>query len=135
MANDKIPNVGFHHLAISCKDLDKSIEFYKAIGFTPVASWGEGTGRAAMLDIGNGGIFELFANGSDAPQSNEKMPHFAFSTTCADTCYENAMAAGAVSQMVPTDVDIPATPALKVRIAFVRGLDGEVLEFFQMRND
>lgn len=135
MANEKIPGVGFHHLAIGCADLDKSIAFYKAIGFTEIASWGEGASRAVMLDIGNGGIFELFANGTTEPQANERLLHFAFATCCADTCYASAMAAGAVSHMEPKDVDIQSDPVMKVRIAFVKGPDGELLEFFQYRKE
>jgi len=131
MANSKVPNIGVHHLALASADFDKSIKFYtEGLGFKTVATWGEGDGRAALLDIGNGSHFEIFANGSCDPQQNERMVHFAFATNDPDTAYNNALAAGAVSHIEPKDVDIPATPPLPVRIAFVKGPDGEVLEFF-----
>ena len=133
MANKKIPNIGVHHLALSAVDFDKSIKFYtEGLGFEIVAEWGEGAGRAAMLDIGSGSHFEIFANGNPGAGKDEKFVHFAFATSNPDLAYENAMAAGAVSQMEPKSLEIPATPAMPVRIAFVRGPDDEVLEFFKV---
>ena len=133
MANKKIPNIGIHHLALSAVDYDKTMKFYtEGLGFEVVAEWGEGTGRAALLDIGNGSHFEIFGNGNANEQKDPKFVHFAFATTNPDLAYENAMAAGAVSQMAPQSLEIPATPPIPVRIAFVRGPDGEVLEFFKV---
>ena len=133
MANKKILNIGVHHLAVSVTNFEKSMKFYiEGLGFEKVAEWGEGTGQAALLDIGNGAHFELFANGSANEEKDAKFPHFAFATSNPDLAYENAMAAGATSHMEPQDVNIPATPPLPVRIAFVKGPDGELLEFFKV---
>ena len=133
MANKKIPNIGIHHLALASASYDKSLKFYiEGLGFEKVADWGEGTGRACLLDIGNGSHFEIFANGSANEEKDVKFVHFAFSTTNPDLAYENALAAGAVSHMAPQTLDIPANPPLPVRIAFVKGPDGELLEFFKV---
>jgi len=133
MANKKIPNIGVHHLALSAVDFDKSIKFYtEGLGFEKVAEWGEGTGRAALLDIGNGVCIEVFGNGSANEQKDAKFAHFALATSNPDLAYANAIAAGAVSQAEPKSLEIPATPPIPVRIAFVRGPDGEVLEFFKV---
>lgn len=133
MANKKVPNIGVHHLALSSADYDKCVKFYtEGLGFTVVAEWGEGTGKAALLDIGNGCHFEVFGNGSTNPQKDEKFVHFAFATSSPDEAYKNALAAGAVSHMEPQSLDIPATPPMPVRIAFVKGPDGELLEFFKV---
>ena len=133
MANKKIPNVGVHHLALSVKDFGKSIKFYtEGLGFELVAEWGEGAGKAGLLDIGNGSHFEVFANGSANEEKDAKFVHFALATSNPDLAYKNAMDAGAVSHMEPKSVDIPATPPLPVRIAFVKGPDGELLEFFKV---
>ena len=132
MANKKIPNIGVHHLALFVSDFDKSIKFYtEGLGFETVAEWGEGTGRAAMLDIGNGSHFEVFASGSPNEEKDAKFGHFAFATSNPDIAYENALAAGAVSHMKPQDV-IGVIPGMSVRIAFVKGFDGELLEFFKV---
>jgi len=122
-----------HHLALSAVDYDKSIKFYtEGLGFELVAEWGEGTGRGSLLDIGNGSHFEIFANGTANEQKDAKFAHYAFATSNPDLAYSNAMAAGAASQMEPKSLEIPANPPLPVRIAFVRGPDGEVLEFFKV---
>ena len=132
MANKKIPNIGVHHLALSAFDFDKSLKFYtEGLGFEIVAEWGEGTGRAAMLDIGSGSHFEIFANGNQNEQKDAKFAHFAFATSNPDLAYENAVKGGAVSQMEPKDV-IGVIPNMSIRIAFVVGPDGEVLEFFKV---
>ena len=133
MANKKIPNAGVHHLALSAVDFEKSVKFYtEGLGCEVVAEWGEGTGKAALLDIGNGSHFEIFANGNTNEQKDAKFVHFAIATSNPDLAYENALAAGAVSQAEPKSVDIPANPPLPVRIAFVKGPDGEVIEFFKV---
>jgi catechol 2,3-dioxygenase-like lactoylglutathione lyase family enzyme len=136
MANKKIPNIGIHHLALSSADYDKSVKFYtEGLGFEMVAEWGEGTGRVCLLDIGNGSHFEIFANGKAIEEKDPKFWHFAFSTTDPDTAFKNAMAAGAKVHdpfPEPKTLDIPATPPLPVRIAFFKGPDDEVIEFFKV---
>lgn len=133
MANKKIPNIGVHHLALAAVDFDKTMKFYtEGLGFETVATWGEGKESAALLDIGNGVHFEIFGNGTPNAQKDEKLVHFAFATTNPDVAYANALAAGAVSHMEPKSLEIPANPPLPVRIAFVKGPDGELLEFFKV---
>jgi len=133
MANKKIPNIGIHHLALATVDFDKSLRFYMdGLGFEKVVEWGDGAGRAALLDIGNGSHFEIFANGNGNAQQDAKFVHFAFATSNPDLAYENALAAGAVSHMEPKSLEIPSNPPMPVRIAFVKGPDREVLEFFKV---
>lgn len=132
MANEKIKQVGIHHIAVAASNFEASMCFYtEGLGFCPVAAWGEGDKRAALLDIGNGVCVELFANGSGKPQQNERFVHLAFATSDPDSAYRNAIEAGASSHMEPTDLVIASEPPLPVRVAFVKGLDGELLEFFQ----
>ena len=133
MANSKIENIGIHHLALAADDFDKSMKFYtEGLGFTIAAVWGEGRDRIALLDIGNGSHFEIFANGNGYEQVNEKFVHFAFSTSDPDSAFRNAIAAGAAPHMEPKDFTIPSDPPMPVRLAFVKGFDGELLEFFKV---
>ncbi|MCL2494123.1 MAG: VOC family protein [Oscillospiraceae bacterium] len=130
--NEKIPGAGSHHIALASADFDRSLRFYtEGLGMRPAAAWGEGEKRAALLDIGDGSHIEIFANGSDAPQQNERYVHFAIRTGDPDAAFANAIAAGAKEKMPPTTLEIPANPPMPVRIAFVYGPDGEVLEFFE----
>ena len=133
MPNTKIPGAGSHHIGVKCADFDKSLKFYtEGLGMKLIAAWGEDDSRAAMLDIGDGSHVEIFAGGQKDAQINEKIVHFAMTTTDPDLAFNNAVAAGAKERMPPTTLDIPADPPLPVRVAFVYGPDNEVLEFFKM---
>jgi len=129
--NAVIGGGGFHHVALKAKDFDRSVRFYvQALGFREKLRWGEGDGRAVMLDTGDGSCLEIFAGGKgDAPEGN--LLHFALSTTNCDAAIERARAAGAPVTMEPQDVDIPSRPPVRVRLAFCKGPDGEAIEFFQ----
>jgi len=131
--NAAIGGGGFHHLAIRCRDFDASVKFYtEGLGFTEKIAWGEGDGRAVMLDTGDGNYVEIFAGGPDAPKPEGAVLHFALRTGNCDAAIARARAAGAEVTVAPKDVTIPSRPApTPVRIAFCKGPDGEVIEFFQ----
>ena len=126
---------GFHHIALRASDFEATLRFYQdGLGFVRTFGWGEGDGRAAMLDTGDGNYLEVFAGGKRA--AGEEAPegallHFALRTSDVDGDYARALAAGARSQVEPKDVLIAGEYPVPVRLAFVVGLDGEVIEFFQ----
>lgn len=126
---------GFHHVALKAGDFDRSLAFYtQGLGLPVRSAWGEGAHRAALLDLGSGGALELFAGGS--PQEADLQTragaflHLAIAAQDVDGAFQAALAAGAKPQQAPRDTVIPAQPPMPVRIAFVEGPDGEVLEFF-----
>ena len=132
MSNEKVPGAGTHHIAIASAVFDESFKFYtEGLGMKPVACWGENEKRAALIDIGDGSHVEIFANGTSDAQNNEKIVHFAITTTDTDVAFNNAIDAGAREQMPPTTLDIPSDPPIPVRIAFVYGPDNELIEFFK----
>ncbi len=132
MANDTIKNLGFHHIALKCKDIEKSLAMYKALGMKEIVRWGEGTGLIIMLDIGDGGRIELFADGSDAYSENGKWQHFAMVADDVDAAYETALAAGFAPLTPPKTVPLDASPEnIAIHIAFVLGPDNEQVEFFK----
>ena len=53
MANEIIKGAGSHHIALMASDFEKSLAFYKALGFKEVARWGDEIKTIAMLDIGS----------------------------------------------------------------------------------
>lgn len=87
-------NLGFHHVALRCKDIEKSLEMYKALGMKEVVRWGENEKLIVMLDIGDGGRIELFADGGDRFAEEGKWQHFALSTDDVEGMYNKALAAG-----------------------------------------
>jgi len=124
---------GFHHAAMKVANFEAVVGFYKqGLGLTEKIAWGEGNGRAVMLDCGNRNYLEIFAGGAGGSVPEGLVTHLALRTTDCDAALARAVAAGAVVTMAPKDVTIPSTPQpTPVRIAFCRGLAGEIIELFQ----
>ena len=123
---------GFHHVALKASDFDRSVAFYKALGLTERVRWGEGDHRAVMLDMGDGGCIEIFAGGEDRARTDERFLHLAFRVDDVDFAFNTATAAGATVKYEPYEAcPDGAVPAIRMRIAFVYGPDGELLEFFK----
>ena len=125
---------GFHHVAIRARDFEASVKFYtKTLGFREVARWGEGNGRAVMLDAGKGNCLEVFAGGSDAPKPEGALLHLALNADDVDAAVAAVRAAGAEITMEPATVEVDSKPkAMSIRLAFFKGPDGEVIEFFKL---
>ena len=115
------------------KDFDRVVKFYTdGLGFTAAMRWGEGDHRAVMLDMGNGGGIEIFAGGTEGEKPEGAVLHYALQVRDCAAALALALAAGAIQTMAPTRIDIPTQPGpTPVRIAFCRGLGGELIEFFQ----
>lgn len=134
MANEIIKGMGFHHVALKAADYEGAYKFYtEGLGMKLYATWGEGDGRAAMLDLGDGGILELFAGGTAEDQANARFIHFAMKVDDVDAAYETALKAGAKPKSEPKVVPVGSTPVkLTLNCAFVYGPCGEELEFFRI---
>ena len=132
MENKNAVVFGFHHIALKCCDIEKSLTMYKSLGLREVLRWGEGERLIVMLELRDGGRIELFANGSDDYSPMGKWAHFALRTEDVDAAYETALAAGFVSKTAPKVVPLPSAPyRASINIAFVIGPDGEEVEFFK----
>ncbi len=133
MANDIIKGMGFHHVALKTADLDASIAFYEKLGMKFYTSWGEGDGRIAMMDFGDGGILELFAGGNGDEQANPRYIHFALKVDDVDAAYATALEAGAKPKSAPKVVPLDSKPVkLTLNCGFVFGPSGEEVEFFRV---
>jgi glyoxylase I family protein len=134
-SNTALPGCGFHHVAIRAWDFDRSVAFYtEVLGFRHKIGWGEKPGRAVMLDTGDGNYLEIFEGKTTEGHKPEgAILHFALRVDDCDAALERARAAGALVTMEAKDVSIPSSPTgpTPVRIAFIKGPDGETIEFFQ----
>lgn len=131
--NKTIGGGGYHHLALKARDFDKTVAFYKALGFAEWIRWGEGDKRAIMLDTGDGSCLEVFAGGTDLLPEGALL-HFALNSDNCDAAIEVARKIGAPVTMEPKTLVIQSTPKPQtVRIAFCKGPDGVMVEFFQSR--
>ena len=133
MANEKIIGAKFHHVALRTTNLEKSLAFYKALGMKEIVRWGKDELEIVMLDIGDGGRLELFANrGVDYPAEG-RWQHFAIYAEDVEAAYELAISLGAKPLIAPKTVplDDACPEPIAIRVAFVEGPDGEQLEFFK----
>ena len=134
--NAKIGGGGFHHVALRANDFEATVRFYtEGLGFVPRHSWGEGDKRIVLLDTGDGNYLEVFAGGSGEPKPEGSYFHVAFRTDDVEAAVAAAQQAGAVVTVETKDVVLGDNPPTPVRIAFVKGLNGEIIEFFQSTGD
>ena len=141
--NATLSGGGFHHIAIKAYDFDATLKFYiDGLGCKRVHGWGRDDranggrdSRAALLDVGDGNYIEVFAGRTRPPAFEEgaedALLHFALRTTNTAAALERARNAGAIvtvetKSVTPNNSDRP----LELTIAFVRGLNGEIIEFF-----
>lgn len=136
---------GFHHVAIRAVDFDATLRFYiEGLGFRlhyPFAVPGR-IDRAAFLDAGDGRFIEVFGPGSTVQSEGRRrqpgeertegaLLHFCLRVADTDAAYARALAAGAGSRVEPVTRQLGDDPTVEVRIAFVTGPNGEVIEFMQ----
>lgn len=136
---------GFHHVAVRAKDFDATLKFYvEGLGFTvrfPFSVPGR-IDRAAFLDCGDGRYIEVFGQGSAVQSEGRRREaheeptegavlHFCLRAADTDASYARAVAAGGVSRVEPVTRRLGEDPLVEVRIAFVTGPNGEVIEFLQ----
>lgn len=137
MANNKITSLGFHHIAIQVKDFDRAVEFYRdGLGLKPYAKWNggpDGKKQIMLLEMGNGGMVELFSLGTEEAPVNSRFIHFAMHVHDVEDAYNKAIAAGAEPVMVPFVKPLDSSPVkLTLNCAFVRAPGGEELEFIRV---
>jgi len=139
------PRQGFHHVALRAADFDATIRFYtEGLGFS--VHYGFSVpgriDRAAFLDAGDGRFVEVFGDGStvqsegrrrrvDEDRTEGALLHFCLRVADTDAAFQRALAAGAVARVEPVTRRLGEDPIVEVKIAFVTGPNGEVIEFLQ----
>ncbi len=128
--NKVIPGGGSHHIALQTRDWDASLHLYRdVLGMETVAEFGTER-KIVLLDMGDGSHVELFQPTGETPADNSSRPfiHFAIATTDTRAALEHVRQAGYEVTVEPKTVTLGS---LTATIAFFKGPNGEVLEFFQ----
>ncbi len=135
----------FHHVALRATDFDRTVKFYtEGLGFRVHFAFAVPgrIDRAAFLDAGDGRYIEIFGTGSTVQSEGRRrqpheertegaLLHFCLRVADTEAAYARALAAGAESRVAPRTSVLSQDPLVEVRIAFVTGPDGEVIEFLQ----
>ena len=123
----------FHHvgLKVTGENYEKTVTFYKEVlGLKERISW-KGEAPACMLLMDDGGIIEIFGDGSPEDEQQPHWAHFAVAVDDVEAVYNKALEYGATPHITPRDTAIPSAEPLHIRIAFVKCPGGEILEFFK----
>jgi glyoxylase I family protein len=137
MANEKIKGCAFHHVALKVSDFEKSLKFYtEGLGFEVFRTWKNAQGsNIALIDMGSGEYFEIFADGGqtqhEQPKAGEYF-HLALRVDNPREAFERALEYGATPHIEPKEALLPSEPPLPAALAFVKGPDGEQIEFFTL---
>ena len=119
-------------MSMRVRDLNASVKFYtEMLGFVEKASWGTASNRTVLLDTGDGNYFEISQGAPEQAQEFGIFRHIALRSDDCDTAIEAARAAGVEVTTEPKDVNLTGNPPLQIRVAFFKGPDGEMIEFFQ----
>ena len=135
----------FHHVALRATDFDRTVKFYtEGLGFRVHHAFAVPgrIDRAAFLDAGDGRYVEIFGPDSSVQSEGRRrapgeertegaLLHFCLRVADTDAAYARALAAGAESRVAPRTSTLNRDPLVEVRIAFVTGPEGEVIEFLQ----
>jgi len=134
--NQVVKGCGLHHIALQTRDLDESLCFYRdLLGLQVVTEGGSPDRKIVLLDVGDGGCIELFEPTADSPAAgspaaNDPVIHIALTTTDVHGAIDRVRRAGHEVTMEPRDSGLGE---LEATIAFFKGPNGEMIEFWQPR--
>ncbi|ONI84785.1 hypothetical protein ALI22I_30290 [Saccharothrix sp. ALI-22-I] len=136
------------HVAIFCPDVDESIRFYReGLGFSRTYEWTKTytatgqtvyQGRGVYIELEGQTYLELFPGGEPGQDSSAgPIHHIGLTVSSVDESYERCLAAGGAPFGIgdwsgePTTVTLDGDPEMLVRVAFVRGPAGELIELYE----
>ena len=88
--------------------------------------------RIILLDTGDGNYLELFEGGQQSPKPEDAFWHLALRSDNVDAAVGRCRAAGAPVHIEPKNLENLGRPGVHVRLAFIKGPDGELIEVTQV---
>ena len=137
MAANRFSDIkGLHHIALRVEDIEKSIKFFSEIlGFEEKLSfrhpWDREVKKIALLDTGDNSYIEIYSDSSKEIDQGSKYIHIAFRTENVDFLIKRLKKAEIRIIQEPRDVHLNSKPPTDIRVAFIEGPEGEILEFYQ----
>ena len=120
---------GFAHCALYTPRLEEAVKFYEEVFGARNLGYFQASTRGCWLQLGED-ILEIF-------QSEELgtgcFKHIAIACDDVDGLYAKAIGYGCESLVEPKDAALALTDPVDVRLAFVRGVSGEEIELFCVR--
>lgn len=120
----------FAHVALYTDKFEETIEFYKNAFNAMELGYFETDRRATWLGIGED-ILEIFE--SNPLPSEGSFKHIAFMCDSVDETYNYALNHGALPYVEPKDICLDLNEKQELRIAFVKGINGEQIELCEKR--
>ena len=126
---------GIHHIAIKVKpeQFDRVTGFYKSLlGLKTVRSWGNGENRAEMISTGDNSVLEIMSSPKAGEVPSEgALRHIAFACDDCEAYGRLLKENGFEFIIEPKEVILGSEPPYPVKICFVKGIAGEIIEFFE----
>ena len=132
------------HVAIFCPDVDESIRFYReGLGFSRTYEWTKTytatgktvyQGRGVYVELEGETYLELFPG---EVRTDGPVHHIGLAVSNVDELYARSLAAGGRPFAFedwsgePTTVTLDGDPEMEVRVAFVQGPAGELIELYE----
>ena len=120
---------GYAHAALYTDQFEKTIAFYKKAFDGKELGYFETDRRGAWIGLGDS-ILEIF-EGEKLPEGAFK--HIALTCDSVDETYAKALSSGAMSHVEPKNIELSLYNPKALRIAFVKGINGEQIELCEER--
>ena len=119
---------GFAHCALYVPRLEETVRFYTEGFGARNLGYFQASSRGCWLKIGKD-ILEIF-HSEDLGTGCFK--HIAIACDDVDALYDRALSFGAGEMIAPKDAVLALNEPVKVRLAFVTGINGEEIELFHI---
>ena len=138
---------GFHHVAIRAVDFDATVKFYTeglgcTVHYRVFGAWAASTGRLSWMQA-TAATSKCSAQGSTVQAEGRRrnpgeertegaLLHFCLRVADVEASYRpRARGRGGVTRAEPRTAALGGEPPAEVRIAFITGPNGEVIEFLK----